>query len=262
MNYENIIVAMAEGVVTITFNRPKALNALNSALLEELSSAVDDIAQTADARVLILTGAGDKAFIAGADIKELATLTALQAKLFARSGQEVIDKIAALPFPVIAAVNGYALGGGTEMALACDFIYAAEAASLGLPETTLGLIPGFGGTQRLARLVGPNRAKELIYTGRIISAEQALSIGLVNQVFPAEELMGAVDKIANLFCRRGRVSLREAKEAVNKGLNTDLATGLKIEQDAFALCMVSDDAKEGTAAFIEKRKPDFKGTLG
>jgi enoyl-CoA hydratase len=148
------------------------------------------------------------------------------------------------------------------MALACDFIYAAEAASLGLPETTLGLIPGFGGTQRLARLVGPNRAKELIYTGRIISAEQALSIGLVNQVFPAEELMGAVDKIANLFCRRGRVSLREAKEAVNKGLNTDLATGLKIEQDAFALCMVSDDAKEGTAAFIEKRKPDFKGTLG
>jgi enoyl-CoA hydratase len=147
----------------------------------------------------------------------LATLTALQAKLFARSGQAVIDKIAALPFPVIAAVNGYALGGGTEMALACDFIYAAETASLGLPETTLGLIPGFGGTQRLARLVGPNRAKELIYTGRIITAEQALAIGLVNQVCSAEALMGAVDKIAKLFCQRGRVSLREAKEAVNKG---------------------------------------------
>ena len=261
MSYENIIVGIEAGVATITFNRPKALNALNSNLLRELSSAIDEIADNADVRVLVLTGAGDKAFVAGADIKELSGLNPLQAKIFARIGQETINKIAALPIPVIGAVNGYALGGGTEMALACDFIYAADSAAMGLPETTLGLIPGFGGTQRLARLIGPNQAKELIYTGKMISAAQAQELGLVNQVVPADELMAAVGKTARLLCNRGRVSLRAAKEAVNKGLNTDLATGLEIEQDAFAICMVSEDAKEGTAAFIDKRKPDFKGAL-
>ena len=261
MNYENIIVGIEAGIATITFNRPKALNALNSALLKELAIAIDEISVNTDVRVLILTGAGDKAFVAGADIKELAQLNPLQAKHFARTGQETMDKIAALPIPVIAAVNGYALGGGTEMALVCDFIYAADSASMGLPETTLGLIPGFGGTQRLARLIGPNQAREMIYTGKIVSASQAQALGLVNQVFPADELMAAVGKTARLLCNRGRVSLREAKEAVGKGLNTDLATGLKIEQDAFALCMVSQDAREGTTAFLEKRKPEFKAPL-
>ena len=261
MGFENIVVKSGDGIATITFNRPKALNALNSALLTELSQALDEIAGDQDIRVLVLTGAGDKAFVAGADIKELAGLNALQAKAFARKGQAVINQLTFLPIPVIAAVNGYALGGGMEMALACDFIYAAESASLGLPETTLGLIPGFGGTQRLSRLIGPNQAKELIYTGKIINAAQALNLGLVNRVVAPAALLEAVLETARSMASKGRVSLRAAKEAVNNGLDTDLATGLKIEQDAFALCMVSEDATEGTHAFIEKRKPVFKGRL-
>jgi enoyl-CoA hydratase len=262
MTYENILASVDEGIATISFNRPKALNALNSALLGELSMAIDDeIAGNHDVRVLVLTGAGDKAFVAGADIKELAGLNGLQGKIFAKKGHDVINKVAALPIPVIAAVNGYALGGGLEMALACDFIYASENASVGLPETNLGLIPGFGGTQRLSRLIGANQAKELIYTGKIISAAQALSLGLVNQVFAPDALMDEVTATARILSAKGRVSLRAAKEAVNNGLDTDLATGLKIEQDAFALCMVSEDAKEGTQAFIEKRQAAFKGQL-
>jgi len=261
MTYEHILVGVEDGIATITFNRPKALNALNAALLEELSKAVDEIALDDNIRVLVLTGAGDKAFVAGADINELAKLNALQGKIFAGRGQAILNKIVALPIPVIAAVNGYALGGGTEMALVCDFIYAAESASLGLPEITLGLIPGFGGTQRLARLIGPNLAKELIYTGKIIPADQALSLGIVNQVFPADSLMEKVMATARKMSTKGRVSLRAAKEAVNNGLDLDLATGLKIEQDGFALCMASEDAKEGTEAFLAKRKPAFKGRL-
>jgi enoyl-CoA hydratase len=261
MSYENILIALVEGIASITFNRPKALNALNSKLLDELSQALDEIADNSEIRVLVLTGAGDKAFIAGADIKQLATLNALQAKVFAKKGQGVINKIAGLPIPAIAAVNGFALGGGMEMALSCDFIYASESASLGLPETNLGLIPGFGGTQRLSRLIGPNQAKELIYTGKIIPAPQAQAMGLVNHVCPAESLMDEVTTVAKMMMAKGKVSLRAAKEAVNNGLNTDLATGLKIEQDAFALCMASEDAKEGIQAFIEKRKAIFKDQL-
>ncbi len=261
MTYENIIVEKNQGIATIHFNRPKALNALNRALLEELSQATDDIAQDMDIRVLVLTGTGDKSFIAGADIKELAELNALQGKAFSKLGQSVINKIGELPIPVIAAVNGYALGGGLEMALVCDFIYASETASVGLPETNLGLIPGFGGTQRLSRLIGPNQAKELIYSGKMMSADQALSVGLINQVCPADKLMDEVTAIAQAIGSKGAVSLRAAKEAINNGLDTDLATGLKIEQDAFALCMVSEDAREGTQAFIEKRKAAFKGKL-
>ncbi len=261
MTYENILLNVEDGIATIMFNRPKALNALNSALLEELSHALDRIAGDEEIRVLVLTGAGDKAFVAGADIKELALLTPLQAKMVAQRGQAVVNKIAALPIAAIAAVNGYALGGGTEIALGCDFIYASETASMGLPETTLGLIPGYGGTQRLPRLIGANQARELIYTGKIIPAGQALAIGLVNQVVAPEELMDAVMKTARFIAARGRVSLRAAKEAINNGLNVDLSTGLKIEQDGFATCLISEDAKEGTSAFIEKRKPVFKGRL-
>lgn len=261
MTYENILITQEEGIATITFNRPKVLNALNLALLNELSRAVDEIVENSDTRVLVLTGAGDKAFVAGADIKELSGLSALQAKSYAQKGQNIINKIESLPIPVIAAVNGYALGGGTEMALVCDFIYASEKASLGLPETNLGLIPGFGGTQRLSRLIGPNQAKELIFTGKIIPASQALSLGLVNQVFPQESLMDEVMATARLLASKAKVSLRAAKEAVDNGLNTDLVTGLRIEQDAFAICMASEDAQEGTSAFIEKRKPVFKGEL-
>jgi enoyl-CoA hydratase len=261
MAYENILFQVDEGIATITFNRPKAMNALNQVLLGELSRALDVIAADEDIRVLILTGAGEKSFVAGADITELATFTALQAKIFSRAGHAVIAKLQDLPIAVIAAVNGFALGGGSEIALACDFIYAAENARFGLPEITLGLIPGFGGTQRLPRLVGPNRAKELIFTGKMISAAEAAQIGLVNKVVAPDSLMDEVRRTARDIAAKGRVSLREAKQAVNLGLNTDLATGCSIEIDAFALTLASQDAKEGTAAFLEKRKAVFTGKL-
>jgi enoyl-CoA hydratase len=261
MAYENIICEVKEGIATITFNRPKALNALNGVLLEELSQALDKIAADEDIRVLILTGAGDKSFVAGADISELATFDCLKAKSFARIGHDIISKLQVLPITVIAAVNGFALGGGTEIAIACDFIYASENAKFGQPEINLGVIPGFGGTQRLPRLIGSNMAKELILTGKMISAAEALQLGLVNKVFPAETLIEEVMKTAGVIATKGKVSLREAKQAVNKGLNVDLATGCSIEIDAFSLCYASPDAKEGTSAFLEKRPAEFKGNL-
>ena len=261
MGYENIIYTLDENIATITFNRPKALNALNGALLKELDEALDDVLGNEDIRVLVLTGSGDKSFVAGADISELATFDALQAKIFAQNGHAIIAKLQQMPIAVIAAVNGFALGGGTEIALACDFVYASENAKFGLPEITLGLIPGFGGTQRLPRLIGTNLAKELIFTGRMISAEEALQIGLANKVVPADDLMSAVMKTASGIASKGRVSLRAAKQAINRGLDVDLASGCAIEIDAFAICMTSPDAKEGTSAFLEKRKAEFKGRL-
>jgi len=261
MAYENIVYDVKEGIATITFNRPKALNALNGALLAELYLALDTIAANEDIRILVLTGAGDKSFVAGADISELATFDSLKAKSFARSGHDIINKLQLLPITVIAAVNGFALGGGTEIAIACDFIYASTNAKFGQPEINLGVIPGFGGTQRLPRLIGTAMAKELIFTGKMISAEEALQIGLVNKVVSQDKLMEEVMKTASIIATKGKVSLREAKQAVNKGMNVDLATGCGIEIDAFALCYASPDAKEGTAAFLEKRKAEFKGSL-
>ena len=258
MAYENILYEVKARIATITFNRPKALNALNGALLAELSQALDEIAADEDIRVLILTGAGDKSFVAGADISELATFNTLKAKAFASSGHEIFKKLQGLPIPVIAAVNGFALGGGTEIAIACDFIYASENAKFGQPEINLGVIPGFGGTQRLPRLIGANMAKELIYTGKMISAEEALRLGLANKVVPHDSLMDEVMKTAGTMASKGKVSLREAKQAINKGMNVDLASGCAIEIDAFALCYASPDAKEGTSAFLDKRQADFK----
>ena len=261
MAYENIMFQVEEGIATITFNRPKALNALNGALLEEFDAALDEIDANEDIRVLVLTGAGEKSFVAGADISEIAAFNTLQAKIFSRKGQLIINRLQELSIPVIAAVNGFALGGGSEIALACDFIYASENAMFGLPEISLGIIPGFGGTQRLARAVGPGIAREMIFTGRMIPAERAAEIGMVNKVCTAETLMDEVLKTAGVIASKGRVSLRAAKQAIGSGLNTDLATGLKIEVDAFALCMASADAKEGTSAFLEKRKAVFNGGL-
>jgi enoyl-CoA hydratase len=261
MAYEHIVFEVDAGIATVTFNRPKSLNALNSALLKEFSQALDEIEADEDIRVLILTGAGDKAFVAGADINELAACDSLSGKLFAKTGQEAISRLQQLPIPVIAAVNGYALGGGTEMALASDFIYAAETAVFGLPEITLGIIPGFGGTQRLSRLIGINKAKEMIFTGKMVPAAEAETIGLVNKVCAAETLTDEVKKTAAAIAAKGKAALRAAKEAVNRGSNVDLATGCAIEIDAFAVCMASEDAKEGTTAFLEKRKPVFKGRL-
>jgi enoyl-CoA hydratase len=210
---------------------------------------------------LVLTGAGEKSFVAGADIKELADLNPLSSKAFSKKGQAIISKLQKVAIPVIAAVNGFALGGGSEIALACDFIYASETASFGLPEITLGIIPGFGGTQRLARSIGINRAKELILTGKIISAGDALSLGIVNKLVPSEKLREEVMGVAKTIAGKGKTALRAAKEAINNGLNVDLATGLNIEADAFALCMTSQDSQEGLSAFIEKRTPDFKGSI-
>ncbi len=262
MSFENIILEVDDRIATIFFNRPKALNALNNATFDELEQALDQVKDTPSIKVLILTGAGDKAFVAGADIVELSTMNPLQGKNFSAKGQRVFFKIRTLPIPVIAAVNGYALGGGSEAALACDFIYASDRAVFGLPEITLGLIPGFGGTQRLSRLIGNKLTKELVFTGKNIKAEQALAYGMVNQVFPHETLMEEVLKTAKVIASKGKVALRAAKETIHYGSFCDLETGCRIENDAFALTMASDDAKEGTKAFLEKRKPEFKGELG
>jgi enoyl-CoA hydratase len=261
MSYDHIIMKIEDGVGLLTINRPAALNALNTGLLNELYKAVGDIEQDEDIRALIITGAGEKAFVAGADITELATLNAIQGKYFVANGHQTMSALQKLPIPVIAAVNGFALGGGLELALACDFIYASENAKFGLPEITLGLIPGFGGTQRLARIIGKNMAKELIFTGRMLSAAEAFQLGFVNKVVPLGQLMEETVKTARTIAAKGKVSINAAKQTINQGLNVDLATACEIEIDAFALCVASEDAKEGTLAFLEKRKPKFNGKL-
>jgi len=261
MEYRNILFQIEEQIATITFNRPEVLNALNEASLKEFSHAIDKIAGDEDVRVLILTGAGDKSFVAGADIKEFLKFNALKAKIFSEIGHGIVNKLQELPIPVIGAVNGFALGGGCEVVIACDFIYASENAMFGLPEINLGIIPGFGGTQRLPRLVGKNRAKEMIFTGKMIPAAEAQAMGLVNKVCAQDQLMNEVLKVAKMMVSKGKVSLRAAKQAINTGMDVDLKTGCRIEIDAFAICLVSPDAKEGTLAFLEKRSADFKGGL-
>lgn len=261
MDYSCIECSTSNGIGYLRFNRPKALNALSVALLHELDHALESIIKDESVRVLILTGAGEKAFVAGADISEINTLSPLAAKNYSDFGNAVIGKLQKLPIPVIAAVNGYALGGGCEMALACDFIYASEKAVFGLPEMGLGLIPGFGGTQRLPRLIGANRAKELIFTAKHMSAAEAAAIGLVNKVVSADELMNTAEETARLMASKGKAALRAAKQTINQGLEVDLTTALAIERDAFALCLASPDAKEGTSAFLEKRKAVFQGRL-
>jgi len=261
MAHENIIFETKKNIALITINRPKSLNALNSDVLNELFCAFEEVSANQDIHVLILTGSGEKAFVAGADIAELAELNTLQAKHFVLNGHKTMAALQDLPIPVIAAVNGFALGGGLELALSCDFIYASDNAKFGLPEITLGLIPGFGGTQRLSRIIGKNLAKELIFTGKMISAQKALQMGFLNKVVSPDQLMDETFKTAEAIATKGRVSLNAAKQTINQGLDVDLATGCKIEVDSFALCMASEDAKEGTHAFLEKRKPDFKGNL-
>jgi enoyl-CoA hydratase len=261
MEYRNIIFKAEKGIATITFNRPEVLNALNEECLEEFAHAIDVIDGNEDVRVLILTGAGEKSFVAGADIKEFLKFNVLKAKTFSEKGHHIVQRLQDLPIPVIAAVNGFALGGGCEVILACDFIYASENAMFGLPEINLGIIPGFGGTQRLPRLIGKNRAKEMIFTGKMIPAAEANAIGLVNKVCPQEQLMDEVLKVAGIIVSKGKVSLRAAKQAINTGMDVDLKTGCRIESDSFAICLTSPDAMEGTKAFLEKREARFKGTL-
>ncbi len=261
MEYKNIIFQIEEQIATITFNRPEVLNALNEASLKEFSHAIDKVAGDEDIRVLILTGAGDKSFVAGADITEFLKFNALKAKIFSEMVHGIVNKLQELPIPVIGAVNGFALGGGCEVVIACDFIYASENAMFGLPEIILGIIPGWGGTQRLPRLIGKNRAKEMIFTGKMIPAAEAQTMGLVNKVCAQDQLMDEVLNVAKIIVLKGKVSVRAAKQAINTGMDVDLKTGCRIETDAFAICLASSDAKEGIQAFLEKRAADFKGGL-
>ena len=261
MLFETIELKEENSIAIIFFNRPKVLNALNNKLLDELDIAVDKIKSDFKTKVLILSGKGDKAFVAGADIVELSKLHPLESKAFSLKGQKIFSKIDELDFPSIASINGYALGGGLEIALACDFIYSSEKAIFGMPEINLGLIPGFGGTQRLSRLIGENKAKELILTGKNITAQKALEYGIVNKIYGHDIFMKEVLKTAELIAQKGKIALRTAKQAIRNGLNVDLKTGLHIENNAFGLNMASMDAKEGTMAFLEKREPNFKDEL-
>ena len=237
----------------ITINRPKALNALNSAVLDELDKALDAVDQEA-IRCLILTGAGEKSFVAGADIGEMSTLTKAEGEAFGKKGNDVFRKLETFPIPVIAAVNGFALGGGCEISMSCDIRICSENAVFGQPEVGLGITPGFGGTQRLARIVGTGKAKEMIYGARNIKAEEAYRIGLVNNVYPAEELMPAAKKLASTIARNAPIAVRNCKRAINEGMQVDMDQAIVIEEKLFGSCFETCDQKEGMNAFLEKRK--------
>jgi enoyl-CoA hydratase len=253
----HLYVETTDGVALLTINRPKALNSLNEALLVELYDALLALEQDAEVKVVILTGAGEKAFVAGADIAEMAQMTPPAASEFARRGQQVVLFVERMRKPVIAAVNGFALGGGLELAMACDFIYASEKAKLGQPEVTLGIMPGFGGTQNLARAIGPKRASEMVFTGKMVSAQKLLEWGLINEVTPADELLPKVKETATLIANAGLLGVAAAKDALVNGLNMGKADGFKYESSLFGNLFATQDQKEGMSAFLEKRKPTF-----
>jgi enoyl-CoA hydratase len=261
MAYSNIIFEKEENVAVIKFNRPKALNAVNPDVIAEVNEALDSIEEDKSIRVLVLTGEGDKAFVAGADISYMINLSPLQARDFSRSGQDLLFRLEGLSIPVIACVNGFALGGGSEIAMACDFIYSSEKAKFAQPEINLGLIPGFGGTQRLSRLAGKAMAKELCMTGSMISALEAKDIGIVNRVFPPDKLWEETMKTAKAIAKKGKVALKAVKDCIERGYNVDLREGCRIESDSFGIIGNSPDRKEGMTAFLEKRDPEFKGEL-
>lgn len=259
MAYNNLILEIKDGIAFLKFNRPKALNALNSETLDELKAACESLYMNQDVRVVIVTGEGEKAFVAGADIIEMKDMSAIEGMNFSQRGHESISMLEKIDKPTIAAVNGFALGGGFEVALACDFIYASENAKVGFPETTLGILPGFGGTQRAAKIVGLAKAKELIFTGKMISAGEAYEMGLVNKVFPQEKLMEEVMAVAQKIKANGPFGVRLAKECVNNSLHLGIDEGLMMEAKDFGLCFATKDQKEGMTAFVEKRKPTFTG---
>jgi enoyl-CoA hydratase len=256
---ENLLFEKKGAIAVLTVNRPQVLNALNMATLEELRAVLTAVKNDSEVRVLLLTGAGEKAFVAGADIKELATHNAVSGKEYTHRGQAVIDLVENLGKPVIACVNGFALGGGCELAMACTLRLASENARFGQPEVKLGLIPGYGGTQRLPRLVGKGIALQQILTGEMISAAEAYRIGLVNEVVPPGELMGRAEAIASKIAANAPVAVQYVIEAVNKGMEMPLAEGLYLEATLFGLCCATEDMGEGTTAFLEKRAAKFKG---
>ncbi len=243
-----------EGHVGImTINRPKALNALNEDVLKDLGAAFDAV-NLDEIRVVILTGAGEKSFVAGADIAAMSTMTKAEGEAFGKFGNDVFRKIEIFPVPVIAAVNGFALGGGNELAMSCDIRICSENAVFGQPEVGLGITPGFGGTQRLARLIGPGKAKEMVYGGRNIKADEAYRVGLVNAVYPQEELMAAAKKLASGIAKNAPIAVRNCKKAINDGLEADMDQAIVVEEKLFGDCFETEDQKEGMAAFLEKRK--------
>lgn len=259
MSYENILLEIQDGIAVLSVNRPKALNALNKDTLLEIMQAIQVVRDDDDVNVIIITGAGDKAFVAGADIAYMHSLSAMEARSFAALGQQVFRMVEALEKPVIAAVHGFALGGGCELAMCCDFRIASTKAKFGQPEVGLGIIPGFGGTQRLARLIGPGMAKELLYSADIIDANEALRVGLVNHVVEFEDMMEYVKGIAKRIASKGPLAVKLCKAAANEGAETDIDRGMSIEADAFGLCFATADQKEGMGAFLEKRKAVFTG---
>ncbi len=248
-----------DGVAVVTIDRPDALNALNHETLEALRDRLRELALETEVRVIVLTGAGDRAFAAGADIKEMADMTVLEAHAWGSLGHECCRLLESMPKPTLAAVNGFALGGGCELALACDIRYAAETAKFGQPEINLAVIPGWGGTQRLARAIGPALAKDLILTGRSIDVAEALRLGLVSAVYPAGELLDRVLETATSLAKKSSVALSAAKDATNRALQGDLGAGLSYEAILFAALFATEDQKEGMSAFAEKREPSFKG---
>ena len=250
----NYITYEQDGFVgVITINRPKALNALNSDVLKEIDACLDGI-DLETTRALILTGAGEKSFVAGADIGEMSTLTKAEGEAFGKIGNDVFRKLETFPIPVIAAINGFALGGGCEISMSCDIRICSENAVFGQPEVGLGITPGFGGTQRLARIIGVGKAKEMIYAANNVKAEEAYRIGLVNAVYPLEELMPAAKKLAGKIAKNAPIAVRACKKAINEGLDVDMDQAIVIEEKLFGSCFETEDQKEGMKAFLEKRK--------
>lgn len=257
--FENIKLEKKDRIGILTIDRPKALNALNPQTMKEIEKALYEFRDNPEIGIIIITGAGEKAFVAGADISVIAEMNSFEGKDFAEMGHRVLALIEELPKPVIAAVNGFALGGGCELAMACDMIFASKRAKLGQPEVNLGIIPGFGGTQRLTRLVGRNKAKELIMTGDMISADEAYQIGLVNAVFEDTEFMDKVFSIAEKILKKGPLAIAMGKKAVNEGADLTLQSANKMEIMDFAILLSTEDQKEGMKAFLEKREANFKG---
>ena len=250
----NVLLEKKGNVAVATINRPQALNALNSAVLTDLDELVNVVSADSDIRALVITGSGAKAFVAGADIGEMSTLTPEEGEAFGKHGNDVFRRIETLPIPTIAAVNGFALGGGCELSMACDIRICADTAVFGQPEVGLGITPGFGGTQRLARLVSPGMAKQLIYTARNIKADEAYRIGLVNAVYPVEELLPQAEKLANTIAANAPIAVRACKKAINEGLQVDIDAAVVIEEKLFGSCFKTADQIEGMGAFLEKRK--------
>ena len=256
----NILLEKKGSIAVATINRPKALNALNSQVLEDLNELLDLVKADEEIRALVLTGSGEKAFVAGADIAEMSTLTKTEGEAFGKKGNDVFRKLETLPIPTVAAVNGFALGGGCELSMSCDIRICADTAVFGQPETGLGITPGFSGTQRLPRRVGVAKAKELIFSGKMIKADEAEKIGLVNAVYAPEALLDGALEMAKSFAKNAPIAVKYAKACIDRGMQTDIDSGIACENELFAMCFATADQKEGMGAFLEKRSAQFTNT--